>query len=76
MLWCPNKFKDYHPIYKTFFEREISKTLARDIAVHLQKQINEYDPFTPIDERDVCLRADLLDCLAYVSSNIGGDICH
>ena len=69
-MWCPNNSKDYHPVCKAFFARKISKTLAHDIAVRLQKQINEYDPYTPVDERDVCLRAELLDCLSYVVANL------
>ena len=70
MFWCPNKFKDYHPVCKAFFERKLSKALARDILAELCKQIDAYDLEMPMYERDLCLRAELLDCLSYVTANM------
>jgi len=69
-MWRPNEFKEYHPVCKAFFERKLSKQLAKDICLELQKQIDAYDPDTPVYECDMCLRADLLDCLSYAVSNI------
>lgn len=70
-MWKPNDVKDYHPICKTFFERELSEELAIDIAAELTKQREMYDPYTPIFAADECLRADLLECLSYVVAQLG-----
>ena len=75
MLWIPNEYKEYHPVCKAFFEREISRTLANDIHTEFLKQIRAYDQYipasytTPLD-RDERLRADLLDCLSFVIDRI------
>ena len=70
-MWTPNEFKDYHPICKAYFKRELTQALAYEISSQLSKQRDEYDPYTPIFARDECLRTDLLECLSYVVSNIG-----
>ena len=75
MLWTPNEYKEYHPVCKAFFEREISRALANDIHTEFLKQIRAYDQYipasytTPLD-RDERLRADLLDCLSFVIDRI------
>ena len=65
--WRPPLDKTYHPVCEAFFIREIDRTLVHDVCTALVKECERYDMDTPIDERDVCLRADLLECLAYVS---------
>jgi hypothetical protein len=71
MRWTPNPTKDYHPVCEQFFEREISKKLVKDLFAEMDRQSCAYDQYlpasyaTPLD-RDERLRADLLECFAFV----------
>jgi len=59
----------------SFFSREISKEVATDIFIEIQRQSCAYDQYiptsyvTPLD-RDERLRADLLDCLSFVLERV------
>ena len=65
--WRPSVDKTFHPTCEAFFKREINLDLAKDVykALNAARDADDLDEF--MDEKDVCLRADLLTCLAYVS---------
>jgi hypothetical protein len=71
MRWTPNPFKDFHPACQQFFDRSISKALAKDIFAAMDQQSCAYDEYipshyiTPLD-RNERLRADLLECFSFV----------
>ena len=70
-MWTPNSFKDYHPLCKAFFKRELCKELAIDIAAELKHQHNAYDQYEPIFAQDENLSTDLLECLSFVVAQLG-----
>ena len=65
--WRPTGDKTYHPMCEAFFTRNINKALVHDIVTALVTARDACEMETFMEEKDTCLRAELLECLAYVS---------
>jgi len=65
--WRPQPTKTYHPLCEALFTRSINRTLIEDIVKALEKARNAYDLDTFMDDKDIHLRQELLECLAFVT---------